>query len=246
VSPRPDEATITSSNKIGEHRHDTGSLNVVYTRSRRQFRRFRSNFQSLLQPEIRDGRPISWIDIGAGFGEAIEALQQTLPAGSDVVGIEPMEPKVADAVRRGLPIRVATLDDISQQYDGATLINVFSHVPSPDSFMREVTRVIKPNGLLLLETGNAGDLNSADEYPDELLLPDHLVFAGIDNMRELLTRNGFVVERILEQRLDTASWAARKAIKKLIGRHATLAVPYRSKFRSVFYRARLVNGTRAS
>jgi 2-polyprenyl-3-methyl-5-hydroxy-6-metoxy-1,4-benzoquinol methylase len=240
VNPRPALARITEANKIGEHATSAGTLEVVFRRSPRKLRRYRRMLRRMFAAELAGPAPVSWLDVGAGFGELVEVLMDVLPAGSRVEGIEPMQQKAAHARARGLPVSPATLPEVRERFDVVSLINVFSHLPDFDAFLGELRGVLNPGGTLLIETGNGGDLLHASAYPDVLYLPDHLVFAGVEHLRAFLERNGFRISAVQEERVDTVGWVARNVAKRLLGRHTRVGLPYRSRFRTLFIRARLV------
>jgi cyclopropane fatty-acyl-phospholipid synthase-like methyltransferase len=186
------------------------------------------------------GAPFSWLDIGAGYGEFVEALIRTLPPGSRIQGIEPMLGKVEQALRLNLPLSTQPLASIEGPFDAVSMINVFSHLPDFDEFLSDVRRVITKGGMLLLETGNGGDLDRSSQYPDLLCLPDHLVFAGVSHITTFLQRNGFELLAVHKRRLDTLRWMATNAAARLRGRDVKLRLPYSSPFRTVFFKARLI------
>jgi 2-polyprenyl-3-methyl-5-hydroxy-6-metoxy-1,4-benzoquinol methylase len=183
--------------------------------------------------------PITWLDVGAGYGEVVEAVTGLAPAGSKIEGVEPMTPKVIDCQRRGLNVREAYLSDIKDKYDVVSAINVFSHIPDFHFFLKDVKRVLLPNGEVVLETGNIGDLDSVEQVPTELDLPDHLVFAGERNMESYLLKAGFHIVSIERQRRDTVGNFLKNIIKKFLGRKVMLRLPYTSPYRSLLVRAKL-------
>jgi hypothetical protein len=80
-------------------------------------------------------------------------------------------------------------------------------------------------------TGNGGDIERR-QYPDELYLPDHLVFAGRKHVELFLQRAGFSTVMIEQQRIDATSSLAKRVIKSVLKRH-----PMFSPFRTVFFKA---------
>jgi 2-polyprenyl-3-methyl-5-hydroxy-6-metoxy-1,4-benzoquinol methylase/Zn ribbon nucleic-acid-binding protein len=239
VNPRPQLQSISEANRIGQHRTLDGSLDVVFRRSTRKIRHYRQTLSKLVVDEFKHGRPVKWLDVGAGFGEVLEAILPLLPEGSEAQGIEPMAPKASAAQKRGLPVSTRLLSEVQETYDVVSLINVFSHIPDFRSFLADLKAVLKPGGILIIETGNAGDLQKLSEYPDRLFLPDHLVFAGVEHMRRFLRDGSFEIEEVIMQRRDSISYAAKNAVKRALGNlDAPLVAPYRSPFRTVFFKSR--------
>jgi 2-polyprenyl-3-methyl-5-hydroxy-6-metoxy-1,4-benzoquinol methylase len=241
VNPRPALAEISNANRIGEHKTADQPLSVVNRRSARKVRRYAQMVRSIVPDLITSQRPISWLDVGAGFGELIEALRPALPAGSRLLGIEPMLRKVEVAKSLGLPVESKYISDMDEEFDVISLMNVFSHIPDFRAFLDEASRLLLPDGELLIETGNGGDLLSSREYPDRLFLPDHLVFAGTEHIRLFLQEFGFSLIDVRDERLDTPIWVLKNLVKKTLGRQVKLGLPYGSRFRIVVLRARRTN-----
>lgn len=245
VNPRPSLDTISEATKTGVHKTDAGDLSVTFRRSRRKLYRYRTIVQKMFAAEIAAGKPLSWLDVGAGYGEFIEAVLSAIPPGGAVCGMEPMKPKVEVARARGLPIVDTPLSQIEGQYDVISLINVFSHIPDFEDFLHQAVAHCSPGGVVFLETGNGGDVERS-QYPDELFLPDHLVFAGVKHIDLLLQKVGFRMEMVYQRRVDTAGWVVKRAIKGLLKGRLELTMPYVSPFRTAFFKARSVEGYSSS
>ena len=220
VNPRPSDGEITEANILGEHRSDAGRLNVVARRDPRKVGRYRRILGRTFQDLIDAGRPVTWLDVGAGYGEVVEAVQSILPAGSQVEGIEPMVAKAAEAQRRGLPVTRTALSALTRQFDVISLINVFSHVPDFAGFLTQLRARLCPGGPLFLETGNGGDILRS-EYPDALSLPDHLVFAGEKHIAQFLDAAGFSLVSTRRDRVDTVTQFAKAVVKRALGTSGT-------------------------
>ena len=238
VSPRPRAETITEANKIGVHGTSEGDLVVTARRNPSRVTQLAGIAKEMLPELLAAPRPVTWLDIGAGYGEFVEALSAALPEGSVVSGIEPMRPKVAEAKKRGLAVDSRRLDEVQAQFDGVSLMNVFSHIPNFAEFGADVVAKVKPGGILFIETGNGGDLEARAEYPDLLNLPDHLVFAGVSHMRAMLERIGVTVEQVEALPVDGPIRCAKTFVKKLLRGQFAPRLPYTSPFRTVFYKCR--------
>jgi ubiquinone/menaquinone biosynthesis C-methylase UbiE len=98
------------------------------------------------------------MDCGCGAGEYVAAL---LEMGADAHGVEYNQDKVAQ-FRRAHPAfaaRVAQgnieqLDAPSEAFDAVLLNEVLEHVPDEKAALREIRRILKPTGVLILFSPN--------------------------------------------------------------------------------------------
>ncbi|MDH3266278.1 MAG: class I SAM-dependent methyltransferase [Gammaproteobacteria bacterium] len=156
-------------------------------------KRYVAILKELYGDGIDDG--VAWLDVGCGHGEFMVALAKFCPASVEIVGSEPNIHKQASARGRGLNVRFVDLDQEDRKYDFISLLNVYSHLPDPPSFIAKLRALLKPNGGLLIETGDTADL-SADEHYRPFSLPDHLSFASEKIVTDILQRLDFEVEAV--------------------------------------------------
>lgn len=236
VNPRPRLDSISEAARTGLHPTEEGELNVQAKRFQAKVSHYGAMVADTFREELK--QPLSWLDVGAGYGELVEAAQGLAAPGSKVMGIEPMAAKVKAAQALGLPVSQTPLSDIHERFDVISLINVFSHIPDFRTFGAELRERLNPGGWLFLETGNGGDLERRADYPDRLYLPDHLVFIGLEQMRRLLDEMGF--DLVTSRALPPSQMARLKNVAKTVvdGRWQLLAA-LNSPFRTVFYKARL-------
>jgi 2-polyprenyl-3-methyl-5-hydroxy-6-metoxy-1,4-benzoquinol methylase len=242
VNPRPVKSLIKEAVQTGVHRNVMHKRTAVNRAVGAKVCRYKKILSHMFNDVWHNSQEISWLDVGAGYGEVVEAVTALAPSGSKIEGIEPMQAKADRAKKRGLAIHEAYLDDVDEKYDFLSLVNVFSHIPDFRNFLiRDVKRVLKRNGEIFIETGNIGDLVSSKEIPTELDLPDHLVFAGEKHIIGYLTEAGFSVLEIRRIRKDGVLNLAKNVVKRLIlRRQVVLALPYTSPYRSLLIRAKLL------
>jgi len=238
-NPRPSLAAIDSAVHTGVHGVEARRLDVRARRIGAKVKDYRRAFRSLFDDVWRRGYPISWLDVGAGYGEVLEAVRALAPAGSRVEGLEPMKPKAEVARERGFTITEGYLRPEHPKVDIISVVDVFSHIPSFRSFLADVRSVLVPGGEIFVETGNLADLDRRDEFPGELGLPDHLVFAGETHLLGYLTQAGFEVRRIERRRIDGLVNLAKNIVKHRIRRPTVVRLPYTSRYRQLQVRARL-------
>lgn len=238
VNPRPIAALIDEAVRTGVH---GDGKNAISRRVASKVHLYEDLLGEMFADVWSTGRRISWIDIGSGYGEVVEAVTKLAPRESLVMGVEPMSPKAQDAQNRGLRVENAFLSDVTERFEFASLIDVFSHVPDFGDLLAEIARVLCPGGELLIETGDVGGLRKPGHGLGGWDLPDHLVFAGESNMRRFLDQSGFDVVSITKRRVDGVVFSAKNVIKRALGRPATIRLPYSSPYRTMFIRARLRN-----
>ncbi|RYD52492.1 MAG: class I SAM-dependent methyltransferase [Sphingomonadales bacterium] len=238
VNPRPSAELVDVAVQTGQHCEETGGRSAVARRQPKAVARYRRIIARLF-PELATAKPLIWLDVGAGYGETIQAVSGLAPAASRIYGVEPMLPKARHARSLGLDVEHGYLDPAKHgPTDYISSVNVFSHVPDFGGMLTQFHEALRPGGEVFLETGNLADLSARGEFPDELDLPDHLVFAGEDQMRQYLDRAGLDVVTLIEERMDTPLQFTKNVAKKLLGRPVKLGLPYRSAYRTLLFRAR--------
>jgi 2-polyprenyl-3-methyl-5-hydroxy-6-metoxy-1,4-benzoquinol methylase len=94
------------------------------------------------------------LDIGCATGDFLVAARQ---AGWQTQGVELSAYAVEVARRHGLDVRVGTLTEAHlppASFDAVTMLDVIEHLSDPLSELKEVHRVLRPGGIVCLETPN--------------------------------------------------------------------------------------------
>jgi len=153
------------------------------------------------------------LDIGCGYGEFLITLKEFLPSGSVVEGFEPNEWKRNFAQSNGLSVH-SSMDFLGERkVDLLSLLNVYSHLSNPCEDFRRYYQMLNPDGRLLIQTGDIYGLTAA-EMPRPYFLPDHLSFASEPIIKNILEREGFVVEKVCRYPAVHFSWL--QCIKEII------------------------------
>jgi ubiquinone/menaquinone biosynthesis C-methylase UbiE len=162
-----------------EDGHYAGHLEILaaerQVRSERiQIDRFQ-HYVDIAKPLTPGG---TWLDIGCGAGLLLSLAQR---AGYTGEGIELNADRRAAAEKiTGVTVHPAPLEDLdlpAASVDVISMINVFSHLTSPAATLAEIRRVLKPGGLLVMQTGEMLDgIHKSDMF--NWNLGDHLYFLG--------------------------------------------------------------------
>ena len=138
------------------------------------------------------------LDIGCGRGLLLNKLRQR---GWDPQGTELSEEAATYARDRlDLPVTTETLEEAhfpDNEFDLVILWHVLEHVPDPRGTLREVGRVLKPGGTLLVAVPNFGSLETRSAGPGwfHLDVPRHLTHFTFRSLSEALGAAGLQVHR---------------------------------------------------
>lgn len=239
VNPRPKSEKIDQAVREGKHILASTQINVRSRRVSKKVQIYRALILRMFADFWRNKAPITWVDIGSGYGEILQAVSTLAAPKSSVIGIEPMVHKADEAKKLGLTVYNSYLQPSQFKADVISIINVFSHVPDFDLFLKTVATNLVSKGEILIETGNLAELRFREDFPGELGVPDHLVFAGESQLCSYLNKAGFDVVSVERERVDGFTNFLKNIVKKVLGRPVLLSIPYTSDYRQIMIRARL-------
>jgi SAM-dependent methyltransferase len=140
------------------------------------------------------------LDFGCAAGYFLEIARSD---GWQVTGVE-LSREMAQKTSQALHVPVATsLDALPEKdYDAITLWEVIEHLPRPVAELRRLYERLRPGGLLMLSTPNAGHWQAVREPGSwtGYRPPAHLIFFTLHTLEEALRRAGF--ERIAIRRVS--------------------------------------------
>ncbi|AWK90253.1 class I SAM-dependent methyltransferase [Azospirillum thermophilum] len=160
----------------------------------------------------RHGGPLAGrrlLDIGCGAGWFLAAA---LEAGALAFGTDYSIANRTEAARRtGVPIFDQNLDRLPERdFDIVTLFDVIEHVPEPLPFLRQVDRLLRPGGLLLVYTPNADSfaVRAAGPLASIIDPTEHILLFTLDSLRHLGDRMGYELPYLETRGLDVAGCLA--------------------------------------
>lgn len=146
-SPRYDAATIVKGYMASqEGDHDSQYPMRVYS----FYRTLKKQAKRLPPPGAKV------LDIGTAGGAFLDAAKQY---GYDAYGMEPSADLVARGKARGLKIEQGTIESHGFEtgsFDMVCLWDVIEHLPDPKAALVEIKKLLKPNGILLINFPDIG------------------------------------------------------------------------------------------
>lgn len=132
------------------------------------------------------------LDVGCGSGAYLGHAERS---GWDVTGVDPWassndKRSIHPAV---LPTEIGKAGFEPESFDVVTMWWVIEHYSDPFGELRKVREVIKPDGLLVVSTGNveSWEAKISGRYWHGLLFPEHCCLFTPDVLRRALRESGF-------------------------------------------------------
>jgi 2-polyprenyl-3-methyl-5-hydroxy-6-metoxy-1,4-benzoquinol methylase len=168
-----------------------------------------------------DEKPLI-LDIGCATGALLTVLKNR---GWAVQGVEISGPQAEYCRKKGLTVSKVPLEknNFSEgSFDVVLASHVIEHLNNPSLFVREVYRILKPNGHFFVTTPNIAGFQAklfGSRWRSAIF--DHLYLFSVKTLRKLLEQTGFNVEQVktwggLAE--GTASPAVKKTMDKLAKR----------------------------
>ena len=143
--------------------------------------------------------PARVLEIGSGHGGFVSLLRW---AGFEATGLE-ISPWVVDFARAkfNVPMLLGRVED--QQIEPGSLdviamMDVFEHLPDPTATIRHCSNLLKPNGLLIIQTPRYPEGQSyeelvarSDRFLEQLKPIEHVYLFSRRAIREFFTRLGY-------------------------------------------------------
>lgn len=134
------------------------------------------------------------LDIGTAGGAFLDAAKQF---GYDAFGMEPSADLVARGTDRGLHIKQGTIESHSfaqGSFDMVCLWDVIEHLPDPKAALGKIRKLLKPDGLLLINLPDIGTWQAKLAGKRFWwILSVHLHHFTRKSIRDICSRTGFEV-----------------------------------------------------
>ena len=149
-------------------------------------------FDQLSRDLVQHQRGGNVLDVGCAAGEFLLSL----PSSFTLYGLEPgAAGRIAQS--SGVNVLGAFFDDLGPEYDGffdaIVGLDVLEHVVDGPTFMDEVARLLKPNGVFLALTGNTDAVSWRLERGAYwyCAMPEHVSFYNVASIERLFSTAGF-------------------------------------------------------
>lgn len=202
-------------------------------------RRIRRLLLSPIRPKIIPMRPSGnrILDLGCGNGRYMLTLQK---AGWEVYGCDLSKSGITIAAQQGLNVFHGTLPEAkfpSSFFDAVRLDHVFEHIEDPAELLKEIRRVLKPFGALVIRVPNGESLSFKlfGKHWGLLGVPFHLFQYSASTLEGILSRNGLqVVDFKYTAMTDCWLWSLNNFLNDKLNTGRQRGFLYKAIFKMVF------------
>ena len=142
------------------------------------------------------------LDIGAGTGDFLLTANEN---GWNTIGIEPSEKAKAIAVRKGVGFSSTTEELESHTFDVITMWHVLEHVPNLENQIKELKRLVKPNGTIIIAVPNfkSYDAKYYGKFWAAYDVPIHFWHFSKTAIKLLFEKEDIKLEKVLPMKFDS-------------------------------------------
>ena len=144
---------------------------------------------------------IRLLDVGSSSGSCVAIANDM---GINAEGVDPSQRAVSSGKRRGLNLHHGYLEEVAfsnNSFDAITIHEVIEHVSDPFKLLKECKRILTPDGVLVIGTGNTDSWTmkfrkNKWDFFDMNLHGGHISFFSPKSLKILANNAGFEIKKI--------------------------------------------------
>ena len=142
------------------------------------------------------------LDIGAGTGDFLLTAKQN---GWNTIGVEPSEKAKGIAINKGIQFSDSTQELESHSFDVITMWHVLEHVPNLEIQIKELKRLVKTNGTIIIAVPNykSYDANYYGKFWAAFDVPIHFWHFSKKAIQLLFEKENLKLEKVLPMKFDS-------------------------------------------
>ncbi len=203
INPQPDQAELFKHYPENEYYpHNFPSFKnwlyaVIYTGKSPVFRKLFSPLKVIMR-SVKIVKGGNYLDVGCGSGAFMRIVES---AGMKVFGVEPVKIGENHLSENGLNIFHGFLEEAKYPddfFDLITLNHVLEHISNPMTTLRELKRILKPKGTLIIGVPQCESLAYRLFRANwiQLDVPRHLYTFSSSTLKKYAEVNGFKIDKI--------------------------------------------------
>ena len=142
------------------------------------------------------------LDIGAGTGDFLSVAKND---GWQTIGVEPSERAKSTAINKGISFVEQTSELENHSFDMISMWHVLEHVPDLDKQIKELKRLLKPTGTLIIAVPNfkSFDAKHYGKFWAAYDVPIHFWHFSKKAIKLLFEKEEMKLEKVLPMKFDS-------------------------------------------
>lgn len=142
------------------------------------------------------------LDIGAGTGDFLSVAKND---GWQTIGVEPSQKAKAIAINKGVSFVENTIELENNSFDVISMWHVLEHVPNLENQIKELKRLLKPNGTLIIAVPNfkSFDAKYYGKFWAAYDVPIHFWHFSKTSIKQLFEKEEIKLEKVLPMKFDS-------------------------------------------
>jgi len=201
TSPQPDEVNLASYYESDDYISHTDGKRSIFEKAYHFIKNIALKNKLSLINDLKKSKG-NLLDIGAGTGDFLVVAKEN---GWNTIGIEPSQKAKEIAERKGVELKSNLLDFADDSFDVITMWHVLEHVPNLEDQIKELKRLVKPDGAIIIAVPNfkSFDAKYYKEFWAAYDVPRHLWHFSKTAIEKLFAQENLELEKILPMKFDS-------------------------------------------
>lgn len=201
TSPQPDENNLGRYYESEDYISHTDAKRSIFEKAYHFVKNIALKNKLSLINDLQKSKG-NLLDIGAGTGDFLLFAKNN---GWKTVGIEPSEKAKSIAKAKGVELKSSLSDLEKNSFDIITMWHVLEHVPNLEHQIKELKRLLKPNGSIIIAVPNfkSFDANHYKEFWAAYDVPRHLWHFSKTAIEKLFAEEDLNLVKILPMKFDS-------------------------------------------
>ena len=201
TSPQPDENTLGRYYESEDYISHTDAKRSLFEKAYHFIKNIALKNKLSLINDLQKKKG-KLLDIGAGTGDFLLVAKQN---GWNAIGIEPSEKAKAIAQQKGVELKSNLSEFQDHSFDLITMWHVLEHVPNLENQIKELQRLLKPNGSIIIAVPNfkSFDANYYQEFWAAYDVPRHLWHFSKTAIQKLFLAENLELQKVLPMKFDS-------------------------------------------
>ncbi len=201
TSPMPEEDQLHTYYKSEDYISHTDAKRTIIEKMYHLVKRYSLKKKIKLVSRLQKGTG-TILDIGAGTGDFLMIAKEHQ---WKIYGIEPNEKAKTLASAKGVELQNETTTLNSNEFDVITMWHVLEHIPKLNDQIKEIKRLLKPNGYAIIAVPNykSFDAEYYKSYWAGYDAPRHLRHFSVTSIQKLFGEHNMNLEKVVPMKFDS-------------------------------------------